>query len=217
VLAHRHIFAVGIERSKRANLRERHLFAWNDLTSELEIPGPLTAIVFAGSQYPGNLGTTMRTAALLGIKWVAVLGGLKGNMIDQVFRAAQLGRDEQWDVRLVVADAELTAEDAFTELHRLGMNLVGLTDAFDAAPVWDLDLAQERLALVFGKESGGIPRDAERRLDILATVPQLASGNLNVANAAAIVAYERHRQVKRAADTGRGEPRVKRLRTLAGA
>lgn len=177
--------------------------------------GPLTAIVFAGSQYPGNLGTTMRTAALLGIRWIAVLGGLRGNGIDQVFRAAQLGRDEQWDVRLVVADADMTAEDAFAELKGSGMNLVGLTDASDAAAVWDVDLAQERLALVFGKETGGIPREAELRLDVLATVPQLAPGNLNVANAAAIVTYERHRQLQRAAEAAGGAPLTKRRRTLA--
>merc|ERR1712232_788832 len=106
----RRVFAEGIEKSKRANLRERHFSSWNDFEAELmKNAGPLTVIVFAGSQYPGNLGTTMRTAALLGIKWIAVLGGLKGNLIDQVFRTAQVGRDEWWDVRLVVADAELSA------------------------------------------------------------------------------------------------------------
>jgi tRNA G18 (ribose-2'-O)-methylase SpoU len=178
-------------------------------------PGPLTVIIFTGSQYPGNLGTTMRSAAMLGIKWIAVLGGLKGNMIDQVFRAAQVGRNEQWDVRLVIADAELPATTAFLKLRKLGMNLVGLTDAAHASPVWDVDFAHERLALVFGKETGGIPRDAELQLHVLATVPQAAAGNLNVANAAAIVAYERHRQLKRNQEATQGQLLNKRPRTLS--
>jgi len=179
----------------------------------MENTGPLTAIVFAGSQYPGNLGTTMRTAALLGIKWIVVLGGLNGNMIDRVFRAAQLRPDEQWDVHLVVANDDLSADDAFIELHRLGMKLVGLTDSVDALPVWNVDLTQKRLALVFGKETGGIPHEAELQLDILATVPQLSRGNLNVANAAAMVTYERHRQLRQVREPPQSQPLFKKPRT----
>mmetsp|Transcript_138659 Transcript_138659/g.345809 ORF Transcript_138659/g.345809 Transcript_138659/m.345809 type:complete len:137 (+) Transcript_138659:366-776(+) len=135
-------------------------------------------------------------------------------MINQVFRAAQLRRDEQWDVHLVVANDDLSADDAFIELRNFGMKLVGLTDSIDAAPVWDVDLTQERMALVFGKETGGIPREAELQLDILATVPQVARGNLNVANAAAIVTYERHRQLQQAMKAPQSQPLLKKPRTV---
>lgn len=182
----------------------------------MENPEPLTAIVVTGSQYPGNLGTIMRTAALLGIKWVAVLGGLPGGnkTVGQVFRSAQLNRDEQWDVHLVVADDDLSVGNAFVELRNLGMKLVGLTDAIDAVPVWDVDLTQTRMALVFGKETGGIPHEAERQLDILATIPQLSEGNLNVAQAAAMVTYERHRQLQRVVVAPQSQPLFKKARTV---
>lgn len=71
---------------------------------------------------------------------------------------------------------------------------MGLTDAPTALPLWNAKLDHKRLALIFGKESGGIPPEVESLLDVSVTVPQADKGCLNVSHAIAITAYERRRQ-----------------------
>merc|ERR1712157_708509 len=52
-------------------------------------------------------------------------------------------------------------------------------------------------AVVFDKETGGIPAEVEAMLDTIATVPQVDTGCLNVSHAIAITAYERRRQLQK--------------------
>lgn len=180
-----------------------HLCSWADFEEHLaQGPHPECIVVFCGSQYAGNLGSSLRACALLGVKWVCVLGGMEWCFIKTAFRAAQLERPEHasWEVRLVQAPAELPQADALEQLRdRWGFQLVGLTDASGAVPIWSAELAQPKLALVFGKENGGIPSEAEPLLITAATVPQAATGCLNVGHAVAVTLYERRRQKEQGA------------------
>jgi len=160
---------------------------------------PDCIVVLCGSQYPGNLGSSMRACALQGIEWICVLGGVKADFIKSAFRAAQLERPEavSWKVRLTHAPADLVPADALSRLrHEWGFELVGLTDTAGAVPVWEAELSRPGLAFVFGKENGGIPPEAEQALNTVVTIPQVTEGCLNVSHAVAIAAYERHRQTR---------------------
>eukprot|EP00931_Biecheleriopsis_adriatica_P065428 TRINITY_DN39956_c0_g1_i1.p1 TRINITY_DN39956_c0_g1~~TRINITY_DN39956_c0_g1_i1.p1 ORF type:complete len:194 (+),score=32.44 TRINITY_DN39956_c0_g1_i1:274-855(+) len=178
-------------------------------------PIPDCILVLCGSQYPGNLGSSMRACALQGITWICVLGGVKSDFIKAAFRAAQLDRPEaaSWEVRLTHAPAELAPAVALSRLRdEWGFELVGLTDAAGAVPVWEAELSRPGLALVFGKESGGIPPEAELVLNATVTVPQVTEGCLNVSHAVAITAYERRRQAqtRRQVQISQEQPPAKR-------
>merc|ERR1712113_379077 len=93
------------------------------------------------------------------------------------------------------APADLSQVEALAQLQgACGFQLIGLSDGADAVPIWNAELDQQRLAVVFGKETGGIPAEVEAMLDTIATVPQVDTGCLNVSHAIAITAYERCRQ-----------------------
>jgi len=123
------------------------------------------------------------------------------SFMKSALRAAQLERPEHasWEVQLVQAPGELPQADALKQLRdHCGFQLVGLTDAPEAVPIWSAELAASNIALVFGKESGGIPTEAEPLLTMAATVPQATTGCLNVGHAVAVTLYERRRQKEQA-------------------
>jgi len=183
--------------SKRSKMRSRFC-TWEDFTEALSSgTGNQCIVVLCGSQYAGNLGSAIRACALLGVKWVCVLDVLEWRFVQSAFRAAQLERPEhaEWNVHLVQAPAGRPQKEALVYLQdRFGFELMGLTDAPTALPLWNAKLDHKRLALIFGKESGGIPPEVESLLDVSVTVPQADKGCLNVSHAIAITAYERRRQ-----------------------
>lgn len=183
--------------SKRSQML-RHLCDWKEFIAEVASNTSCECIVvLCGSQYAGNLGSAIRSCALLGIKWVCVLGVVETKFIETAFRAAQLERSGHvgWDVRLVRASADLSQTEALAHLQdSCSFQLMGLSDATNAVPIWNAELDQKRLALIFGKETGGIPAEVEGLLDTIATIPQADTGCLNVSHAIAITAYERRRQ-----------------------
>lgn len=197
-------------------MRDR-IRSWDDLQAALaQSRSPECIAVFCGSQYPGNLGSSIRACALLGVKWVCVLERLEWRFIQTAFRAAQLEREEAaaWEVRLVQAPMELSQAEALTRLRDVwGFKLVGLTDAPAAVPIWRAELSHPRTVLVFGKETGGIPAGVEPLLDIAATVPQTATGCLNVGHAVAVTVYERHRQTEQRGQPDATCPDAKRRRS----
>jgi len=174
----------------------RHLCEWSEFVEEVGSDmSSQCIVVLCGSQYAGNLGSSIRSCALLGAKWVCVLDVVETKFIKTAFRAAQLERHAGWDVRLVRAPADLSQVEALAQLRdSCGFQLMGLSEGADAVPIWNAELDQQRLAVVFGKETGGIPAEVEASLDTIATVPQVDTGCLNVSHAIAITAYERHRQ-----------------------
>lgn len=209
---------VVLQPAKRSETRGKHRRTWKDLQVEvLHGPDDACILVLCGSQFPGNLGTIMRTCALLDIRWVCVLGYVTEDHIRKAFRAAQVEkceeRGETWNIHVVTAPRELTPSEALAELKENGFHTIGLTDATDAAPIWRMNLVRARLALVFGQETGGIPSQAERVLDVLATVPQAAAGCLNVSQAASMVTYERYKQQQERLPQ-LPDPPAKRLRIL---
>merc|ERR1712113_1069180 len=162
----------------------RHVCEWSEFVGELGSGmGSECIVVLCGSQYAGNLGSSIRSCALLGAKWVCVLDVVETKFIETAFRAAQLERPEHagWDVRLVRAPADLSQVEALAQLQNtFGFQLMGLSDGTDAVPIWNAELDQQRLAVVFGKETGGIPAEVEAMLDAIA-----------------ITAYERRRQLQK--------------------
>lgn len=186
--------------SRKSARRDRFLCAWEVFESTLADSAlPDCLVVLCASQFSGNVGACLRTCALLGIKWVVVLEGPSSGFCNSAFRAAQVDRlehAETWDVKLVPAPRDLSISAVLSRLRTsLGYELIGLTDAPAAVPIWYADLSHRRMALVFGRESGGIPSDAEALLHSSATVPQVSNGCLNVSHAVAMTVYERHRQL----------------------
>lgn len=184
-------------------LRERCICAWPQF---LEVCAnskiPISVIVLCGAA-AGNVGSALRSCALLGVTAVCVLGGLQLDAMKDALRVAQLDRKPHWNVVLVPGPEEGEMVEALGELQAAGLTLVGLTAAFAGSrPIWDFDLTLPKLALVFGRDAAddqAFPPGAAGRLDAAVTIPmsQRADGSdsLNLSNTVTAVAYERSRQL----------------------
>ncbi|MEL7207781.1 MAG: RNA methyltransferase, partial [Actinomycetota bacterium] len=79
---------------------------------------------------------------------------------------------------------------ALARLVELGVWTVGLDQDGDQ-PLWDLAVATEPVALVFGAEGRGLSRLARERCDTVVSVPQMGRlDSLNVSAAAAVACFE---------------------------
>eukprot|EP00439_Symbiodinium_sp_Y106_P055871 s5942_g7.t2 len=160
--------------------------------------GPQSCVVLCGAR-PGNVGSTLRICALLGLPFLVVVG-LSRDKCKKAVELSQLGEDP--GVSLVKPPLHLEAHEVLQGLRAAcGLRLLGLTAhsaGGEAKPIWNLRLTCPGVALVFGREHDGIPPDAEMLLDEAATIPMVVDGekgSLNVSHAAALVLYERRRQL----------------------
>jgi TrmH family RNA methyltransferase len=157
---------------------EPRQWSWSDLAVTAKAP----ALVLAGVQDPGNVGTILRTALGLGAAGVVALKGtaelhnpkvVRGSM-GALFRLPAISADEgeflAWvrerGVELWVAEA-------------------------DGAPLASVKRPAAPLALVLGNEGAGVPDALAAQAARRVAIP-LAPGveSLNVATAAAILLYE---------------------------
>lgn len=146
------------------------------------------AVFLDGIQDAGNVGTLLRSAAAFGAD-AAVLGrGCADAWSPKVLRAAMGGH-----FALRVAEVP----DLPAALAEFGGKLV-CADAAGGADPATLDLTG-RLGWIFGAEGRGVSEAAATRAALRASIP-LAQGaeSLNVAAAAAILFYERARQLSTA-------------------
>lgn len=141
---------------------------------------PHVVLVLDAVQDPGNFGTMLRSAEALGAVGVVALPGTVDPWNPKSVRAAAGS-----SFRIPVV--QLDADEAFTELRRLGFKVLG-------AEVGGRDIAElrgDRVAIVLGNEGAGLSSEVRDAVDAVAAVPLRGPAeSLNVAAAAAILLYE---------------------------
>ena len=160
-------------------------------------PAPALVLVAVDVQDPGNVGALVRVADAAGATGVVVAGAsadpwgwkaLRGAM-GSAFRLPLL----RWP----------DAAGLVAALRARGLRIVA-TGVRAGRPLYEHDL-QKPTAVLFGSEGAGIPGPVASLADEALSIPMReAVDSLNVATAAAIVAYEARRQ--RALDTGGAHP-----------
>jgi TrmH family RNA methyltransferase len=180
----------------------RHLFA--ELASlpddvgvlaVVPVPEPVAAtgtdacfVLLEAVQDPGNVGTLLRTAAAAGVDRVVLSPGCAFAWAPRALRA---GQGAQFLTR-IDEDADLPAWCA--RFGGRGGRIVATVARGGVAP-WDADL-RGQVAIAIGNEGSGLSPDLAARAAVRVTIP-LAPGSesLNAAAAAAVVLFERRRQL----------------------
>jgi len=127
---------------------------------------------------PGNVGTTIRSAAAFGLGVIAVPGA--DPWAPKVLRAAAGAHFRT----TLETDPDLTVAD----LSERGFRVVA-TAGTGGAPPWSLP--RTKTAWLIGEEAHGLPADVIASADQLVTIPMPGTvESLNAAAAAAILAYE---------------------------
>jgi RNA methyltransferase, TrmH family len=150
------------------------------------IPANLT-IVLSTIQDPGNLGTIIRTAAAAGVDslWVSQDSVDLDN--PKVLRASA----GQWfRLKMGVSD---NLQELITNYQQQGVKVISTTSHTETS-YWDVDLRSPTLILL-GNEGAGLSADLAALADLQVKIPMSAKvESLNVATAAALIAYEVRRQ-----------------------
>jgi 23S rRNA (guanosine2251-2'-O)-methyltransferase len=145
---------------------------------------PPFLLVVDGVTDPHNLGALLRTAELAGASGVVLARHRAAHVTPTVTKAAA-GAIEYLPIAVVPG-----IPAALGRLSAHGIWTVGL-DAGASTSVFELDLADQPVALVVGAEGPGLSRLTRARCDVLVAVPQRGRlASLNVAAAAAVAAFE---------------------------
>ncbi len=141
-------------------------------------------VVLDGITDPQNLGAIIRSAVGAGATG-AVLPRHRAAHITPTVAKAAAGGIEHLPMAVVGGlPASLLAAKA------AGLWLVGL-DGAGPTNVFDLELADQPVALVLGAEGRGLGRLVAQRCDVLASIPlRGALASLNVASAATVACFE---------------------------
>jgi TrmH family RNA methyltransferase len=141
---------------------------------------------------PGNAGAIVRTAEAVGASLVVFGAGTTDPYGPKTVRAAA---GSAFRVPLVSAG---TTVDALDGLARAGFRRIG-TVAQGGEPYGAADLTGDT-ALVLGSEAHGLDPEVVATLELRVSIPMLGQvESLNVAAAAAVLGYERLRQLDAAA------------------
>lgn len=166
------------------------------IAAEIEIParGPLLpesdcCALLDGVQDAGNVGTIMRSAAAFGVTDVVLGPGCADPWSPKVLRA---GMGAHFRLRLGVS------KDLAADLESFG-GIAACALPRGGVSVAEADLT-ERIAWILGSEGGGVSEQLAARARLKVSIPMPgAAESLNVAIAAAILFYERSRQLSRRA------------------
>ena len=146
-------------------------------------------LVFAldGVEDPRNLGSLLRVADAVAADG-AIVTKRRSAQVTAAVAKASAGAVEHLRVARVA-----NMERTLARLKEEGLWVVG-AEAEGGVPYWKLDLTGP-LVLVLGSEGKGLGRLVRERCDFLARLPMLGRvSSLNVATAAAVLAYEVVRQ-----------------------
>lgn len=161
------------------------------LTSEKSLPQEerlfSLGLALETVQDPGNLGTTIRTAAAAGVErlW------LSADSVDLENPKVLRSSAGQWFRLPVTVSPNLN--EVVCQCQETGIQVVAtIPDA--TLSYWDIDLQHPTLILL-GNEAAGLSTDLAERSDQQVKIPLLAGvESLNVAIAAALILYEAQRQ-----------------------
>jgi 23S rRNA (guanosine2251-2'-O)-methyltransferase len=137
-----------------------------------------------GVSDPQNLGALLRTAEVAGVTGVVLPRHRAAHVTPTVAKAAA-GAIEYLPIALV---SGLPA--ALATMAGAGVWTVGLDPSADA-PLWDLTLGTEPVAVVLGAEGTGLSRLTAERCDVRLSIPHVGQvDSLNVAAAGALAMFE---------------------------
>ena len=145
-------------------------------------------LVMDGIMDPRNLGAIIRSGECAGATGVLLPKHRSVRITPTVAKTAQ-GAIEH----IPIATSSGIPK-AITQLKELGVWTVGMDISADN-DIYDLKVAKEPVALVFGSEGKGLGRLTRERCDVLAGIPlEGVTESLNVSAAAAIGCFEIARQ-----------------------
>lgn len=141
-------------------------------------------VILDGVTDPHNVGAVMRSALCAGATGLVVARHRAAHLGPTAVKAAA-GAAEWLPVAVVAG-----IPNALSELEEAGVWTVGF-DAEAPTSLWELHVATEPLALVFGAEGAGLSRLTRQRCEVVASVPmQGPLASLNVSAAAALGCFE---------------------------
>ena len=133
---------------------------------------------------PQNLGALLRTADSAGVTGIVLPKHRAAHVTPSAAKAAA-GAIEWLPFALVAG-----MPSALSTLSRAGVWTVGL-DADADQSLFDLDLADQPVAIILGAEGTGLSRLTRERCDVLVRIPQKGHlSSLNVAAAGALACFE---------------------------
>lgn len=165
------------------------------IASEDDLFSNVSAFVVAldGVTDPRNLGAVLRSAEGAGVTGL-LLPRHRSAQITPVVTKAAAGAVEHVPIVTVAG-----LPGALERAKRAGLWIVGLDGSGDQS-LFDFDLADQPLVLVFGAEGRGLSQLTHKRCDIVVNVPMLgALDSLNVSAAATLACYEVARRRQSAA------------------
>jgi 23S rRNA (guanosine2251-2'-O)-methyltransferase len=141
-------------------------------------------VVVDGVTDPRNLGAIMRSADTAGATGIVVPRHRAAHVTPSVAKAAA-GAIEHLPIAVVGG-----IPNALERMQRAEVWTVGL-DEQGKTSVYDLDLADQRIALVLGAEGKGLARLTRERCDMLVRIPMYGHvPSLNVSAAATLACHE---------------------------
>ena len=150
------------------------------------LPAPALAVISAGLQDPGNLGTIARSAEAFG-----ATGMLLGERTVSPWNWKAIRASAGSMFRLPTVKVELAS--ALRGAKARGMRVLA-TSSHKGTLISQVDL-RGPVALIVGNEGSGLPKDVLAQADEIVSIPQSARvDSLNAGIAASIVLYEAARQ-----------------------
>lgn len=149
---------------------------------------PDLVIVMENIEDPHNIGAVMRTADAVGVQEIFVINTLIG--IHEFRKKKSSGSAEKW----LTIHTFYNVADCISALKSRGLQIWGTHLGASAKSLYSLDLSIP-IALVFGRERGGLSEEMLQHCDGNFIIPQMGMvQSLNVSVACAISLYEALRQ-----------------------
>jgi TrmH family RNA methyltransferase len=178
-----------------ALVRLKH-FSLDDVMERLHV-GPI--VVLAGLQDPGNLGTILRSSEAFGSAGVVLGEGTVSPLNSKVIRASA---GSVFRLPIVHGQAHGHGKPSTVKLDEISQKLRArdvrqfATSSHKGTALDQADL-KGSVAIFFGNEGAGLPREVIARLDESIAIPHTEQvESLNAGMAASIVLYEAARQRK---------------------
>jgi RNA methyltransferase, TrmH family len=167
-------------------------FSLEDVTERLQV-GPI--VVLAGLQDPGNVGTILRSSDALGSAGVVLGEGTVSPFNAKVVRASAGSVFRLPVIHAHGKSATGKLGEVSENLRARGLRLIA-TSSHKGTPLDQADL-KGAMAIFFGNEGAGLPRDVMAKMDEFVSIPHTSQvESLNAGVAASIVLYEAARQRK---------------------
>jgi TrmH family RNA methyltransferase len=167
-------------------------FSLDDVTERVQV-GPI--VVLSGLQDPGNLGTILRSSEAFGSAGVVLGEGTVSPFNSKVVRASAGSVFRLPVIHGHGKSGTAKLEEVSEKLRAKGLRLIA-TSSHKGTPLDQADL-KGAVAIYFGNEGSGLPREVMAKMDETVVIPHTAQvESLNAGVAASIVLYEAARQRK---------------------